>query len=123
MKKVLSLLLVLALCLALCACGKDINEQVEIVGTWKYDTGHTIWTFIFNADGSCTYYSSTVADSYSEDYYYLSTDEEGVVHLYIEELPNWEFYCEARFGKMVIRTDDGWTFKKATEATSSFLGF
>ena len=112
MKKTLSLILVIALCLSLCACGKNVNEQLEIVGVWQYDTGSTLWTFIFKADGTCTYYSSTVASSYTDDYYYLVTDENGVVRVVIEGLPNWDFQCKTKFGKMVLYAN-GWKFKKS----------
>lgn len=53
MKKVISLLLALVMCLSLCACGagKDpAKEKKElIVGEWLFDNGYTI---IFNADHS-----------------------------------------------------------------------
>ena len=53
MKKTLSLLLALVMCLSVCACGGEKDPVAEkeemIVGEWLFDNGYTI---IFNADHS-----------------------------------------------------------------------
>lgn len=53
MKKTIALILALALCLTLCACGGKNNPAKEkeamIVGDWLFDNGYSI---IFNADYS-----------------------------------------------------------------------
>ena len=49
MKKNISLILALVLCLGLCACGKETSP---IVGTWHGGVRSNIFTYVFNADGT-----------------------------------------------------------------------
>lgn len=52
MKKIIALLLVMALCLALAACGpaEDDGKEMQIVGTWKMGS----MTHTFNEDHTGT---------------------------------------------------------------------
>lgn len=49
MKKIISLILVLMLCLGLCACGKETSP---IVGTWRGGVRSNTFTYVFHADGT-----------------------------------------------------------------------
>lgn len=79
MKKILSLLLAFAVCVSLCACGgseaqidsdesspaDDLTPEEAIVGKWYYNTGITVWNFVFNEDGSCRYWSGNKESNHS----------------------------------------------------------
>ncbi len=49
MKKSISMILAVVLCLALCACGQETNP---IVGTWRGGVRSNTFTYVFNADGT-----------------------------------------------------------------------
>ncbi len=52
MKKTISMILALALCLGLCACGKETSP---IVGTWHGGAHSATFTYVFHADGTYTF--------------------------------------------------------------------
>ena len=60
MKKTISLLLALVLCLSLCACG---NSKNPIIGEWISDQGVTV---AFYEDGTCTVGDVEATWSYDE---------------------------------------------------------
>lgn len=85
-KNIVAILLVLALCLSLCACGSKMKAEDEIVGMWTYDTPFTTWTFVFEADNTCTYWSGVIDP---KDTTYTMDDGE----LVVDNL-DWEFHYE-----------------------------
>ena len=114
MRKALSLILALVMCLSLCACGgnsKNIDPQIEVLGKWTYDTGNCVWTYIFYSDGSCTYCSSTNTPLTTTTYYLVG--EKIVVEMTASNgmRCDWEFTYKVKRGKFILCYGD-WEFTK-----------
>ncbi len=67
MKKALSLLLALVLCLSMCACAGSTDKSSAFVGKWNTEDSKV--SLIVNKDktGELTYYGETVAFSWIYD--------------------------------------------------------
>ena len=92
MKKLSALILVILILVTFAGCGEKTGEkepqytaEQAIIGKWIYHTGFTTWNFVFNADGTCSYWSGINESDYST---YTMTDG----NLRVEDLEDWEFY-------------------------------
>ena len=92
MKKALSLILALVMCLSMCACGKSDDgsqkdeEKSPIVGVWRYKLMGTTFTYHFKSDGTFTYTVDGI-DSSSEmkdTGKYTYNEEDGTITLNID---------------------------------------
>lgn len=118
MRKIISIILMLAICLSLAACsvGSDskLTAEEAIIGKWIYNTGFTTWNFVFNTDMTCSYWSGAREPNLSK--YKMENGE-----IVIEGL-DWKLYYELLDGKMKFWQDtphdDGsrstWEFTKDT---------
>lgn len=116
MKKFILLVLSLAMLFSLCACGSstpnesaDISPEKAIVGKWCYNTGITTWNFIFNEDGSCSYWSGNKESTQTT--YIIENDK-----IHIADLDNWDFSYTITEGKfeLLVTQESGniWRFTK-----------
>ncbi|MBQ2861777.1 MAG: hypothetical protein IJE83_03200 [Oscillospiraceae bacterium] len=112
MKKILALILTFVMLVSFCGCGPDkkepqYTEDQAIVGKWIYYTGFTTWNFVFNADGTCSYWSG-INESKNSTY----TMADG--NLYVEALEEWEFYYTFENNILnlyhTMEEDDDWKF-------------
>ena len=113
MKKALSLLLALVMCLSLCACGGV--KKNPIVGTWKGGTQSGTYTYIFNTDGT---YSLQITGLFAlDDHGTYSYDEESNVLTFNSEEDgtssttielNECYLCieQVNYGKVYSNNDD-----------------
>ena len=74
MKRVISLVLILAMCLGLCACGK----KSPIVGTWHTCIMGAKLTYVFKSNGTYTFASDGTVHMEEKGKYTISKDETSI---------------------------------------------